>query len=278
MQKTLVATALSLLALLAGPVFGQAPLMNPDVGYSATRVMEAEGQRLEQRYYHQNMRTNRADSELKGQKSSMIVRMDRNLVWIVAPQQKMYMEMSVQDPKARGLNVPDNDRISEYSLVSSEDIHGVRASKYKVVARDAQGGTVSGHLWISEQDKILVKMDLAEGKQRAVMELKDLIVGAQPDSLFDPPAGYQKVSFGGGMGGMGGMSGMLGGKGASGAKSAQAPASAPASPDASPADAENPDPSFAEEVAVDAADEAKRTTRDEVRRKVRDGLNTLFGR
>lgn len=275
MQKTLVATTLSLLALLAGPVFGQAPLMNPDVGYSATRVMEAEGQRLEQRYYHQNMRTNRADSELKGQKSSMIVRMDRNLVWIVAPQQKMYMEMSVQDPKTRGLDVPDNDRISEYSYVSGEDIHGARASKYKVVARDAQGGTVSGHLWISEQDKILVKMDLAEGKQRAVLELKDLKVGAQPESLFDPPAGYQKVAFGGGMGGMGGM---LGGKGASGSKSAQAPASPPASPAASPADAENPDPSFAEEVAVDAADEAKRTTRDEVRRKVRDGLNTLFGR
>ena len=275
MQKTLVSTTLSLLVLLAGPVFGQAPLMNPDVGYSATRVMEAEGQRLEQRYYHQNMRKNRADSELKGQKSSMIVRMDRNLVWIVAPQQKMYMEMSVQDPKARGLDVPDNDRISDYSYVSSEDIHGVRASKYKVVARDAQGGTVSGYLWISEQDKILVKMDLAEGKQRAVMELKDLKVGAQPEPLFDPPAGYQKVAFGGGMGGMGCM---LGGKGASGAKSAQAPASAPASPDASPADAQNPDPSFAEEVAVDAADEAKRTTRDEVRRKVRDGLNTLFGR
>ena len=148
MQKTLVAMTLTLLALLASPVFGQAPLMNPDVGYSATRVMEAEGQRLEQRYYHQNMRTNRADSELKGQKSSMIVRMDRNLVWIVAPQQKMYMEMPVQDSKARGLDVPDNDRISEYSYVSSEDIHGVRASKYKVVARDAQGGTVSGHLWI----------------------------------------------------------------------------------------------------------------------------------
>jgi len=275
MQKPLVAMTLSLLALLAGPAFGQAPLMNPDVGYSATRVMEAEGQRLEQRYYHQNMRKNRADSELKGQKSSMIVRMDRNLVWIVAPQQKMYMEMSVQDPKAHGLDVPDNDRISEYSYVSNEDIHGVRASKYKVVARDAQGGTVSGHLWISDEDKILVKMDLAEGKQRAVMELKDLKVSAQPDALFDPPAGYQKVSFGGGMGGMGSM---LGGKGAVGAKSAQAPASAPAKPDAGPSDAENPDPSFAEEVAVDAADEAKRTTKDEMRQRVREGLNTLFGR
>lgn len=272
MQKTIVASALALLALLGGPAHGQPPLMNPDVAYSATRILEAEGQRIEQRYYQQDMRKNRADSELKGQKSSMIVRMDRNLVWIIAPQQKMYMEMSVQDPKARGLDVPDNDRISEYSYVSSEDIHGVRASKYKAVARDAQGSMVSGYLWISDEDKILVKMDLSEGRQRAVMELKDLKVGAQPDSLFDPPAGYQKVAFGGGMGGM------LGGKAASGAKSAQAPASAPASPDASPSDAENPDPSFAEEVAVDAADEAKRTTRDEVRRKVRDGLDTLFGR
>jgi hypothetical protein len=275
MQKAIVATTLSLLALLAGPVFGQAPLMNPDVGYSATRLMEAEGQRLEQRYYHKNMRTNRADSELKGQQSSMIVRMDRNVVWIVSPPQKMYMEISMQDPQARGLDVPDNDRISEYSFVASEDIHGVRASKFKVVARDAQGGAVSGYLWISDADKILVKMDLSEGKQRAVMELKDLQVAAQPDELFEPPAGFQKMAIGGGAGGIGGM---LGGKGPSGAKSTQAPASAAASPDATSSVAENPDPSFAEEVAGDAAEEAKRTTKDEVRRQVRDGLKTLFGR
>jgi hypothetical protein len=279
MQKTIVASALALLALLGGPAHGQPPLMNPDVAYSATRILEAEGQRLEQRYYQQNMRKNRADSELKGQKSSMIVRMDRNLVWVIAPQQKMYMEMSLQNPKARGVDVPDNDRITDYSYVSSEEVHGVRANKYKVVARDAQGSTVSGYLWISDEDKILVKMDLSEGKQRAVMELKDLNVGAQPDSLFDPPAGYQKLAFGGGAGGMSGMGGLLGGrKKATGAAPAQVPASATTSPDATSSTAENPDPNFAEEVAVDAADEAKRTTKDEVRRKVRDGLNTLFGR
>lgn len=265
--------ALALLCTCGVPAWGSASgLIDPDAQYSATRVMEAEGQRIEQRYYHHSTLRNRADTEMKGQRSSMIVRADRDVVWIVAPAQRMYMEMSLMDPQARAriADVPRNDTITEYELIGSEAVNGVPAGKYRVSARDANGGQVQGYFWISEQHRIPLKMDLSDGRKRAVMELKDLRVGAQPDSLFEPPAGYQRMAFGG----VPGLGGMTGGKGVA----AQPPAEA----QAPVAEASAKSPGFAEEVATEAADEAedevKRTTRDEVRRTVRKGLDKLLGR
>jgi len=272
MYRTVIAAGLALLALAGGPASGaDFKLMNPNVAYSATRVLQAQGERIEQRYYQQSMGKNRADTEHEGQQSSMIMRLDRNLIWMVMPQQRMYMELSLADPQARArtVDIPDDDRVNEFEKVGREDVNGVKATKYRVATTDDKGRRTEGYMWISDEHSILVKMELADGAQRATMELKDLKVGAQPDSLFEPPAGFQKMS----LGGMGGM--MMGGSGAP--ASAPAPA-APAAPGAPAAEPGETDPNFAEEVADEAKEEAMRTTKDEVRRSVREGLRSILGR
>lgn len=272
LMRTSIA-ALALLCAIGAPASASEwVLIDPDAQYSATRVMEAEGQRIEQQYYHQSALRNRADTEMKGQRSSMIVRADRNVVWLVAPAQRMYMEMSLMDPqtRARLADIPDSDAINEYRLVGSEDVNGVAAEKFHVSARDAKGTEVEGYFWIEKKHRIPVKMDLSDGAKRAVMELRDLKVGPQPATLFEPPSGYQRMAFGG----VPGLGGLTGGKSAAPAQPVESPAPAAESSGAAPG--------FAEEVATEAANEAesevKRKTREEVRRTVRQGLDKLLGR
>lgn len=283
MNKTWVAAAATLALGAMAPAWGQpAKLMNPDVEHSAIRTLEAQGQRIEQRYYHRSAGVNRADTEMKGQQSSMIMRLDRNVVWIVAPQQGMYMEMSLQDPQARArvADIPDNDRITDFSFVTQEPVNGVLANKYQVASTDAQGERVEGYLWTSNDHDVLVKMDLSDGKSHVVMELRDLQVGPQPAALFEPPGGYRKVAMGGGMGGLGGMMGGMAGGGAAPQPAPQAAGATEA--DVAMAPAGDGEPGFVEEVATEATEEAKRTTVDEVRNQVRDGVNKglkkIFGR
>jgi len=283
MIKAMRATLLALAAAWAGTATAQVgPLMNPDVSYSATRVLEAQGQRIEQRYYHRNLRVNRADTEMKGQQSSMIMRLDRNLVWIVTPQQGMYLEMSLQDPQARArmANIPDNDGIIEYRQVGREPVDGIACRKFWIASQGADGERVEGHIWLSDGDDILMKMDLSDRKSRAVMELRDLEVAPQADSLFEPPAGYRKMAFGGGAGGLGAMMGGAGGRGVAPSTDGTAAQEAATAQDGTAAASEG-EPGFAEEVATEAAEEAKQATKNEVRNQVRDtvrdNLRKIFG-
>lgn len=273
MGKTLIKAALALMLLAGGSAVAQDnALMNSDVSYSATRIIEAGGQRIEQRYYQQDAGKNRADSEIQGRQSTMIMRLDRNLVWMLVPQQGMYMEMSLQDPQTRQgtFDVPDNEQISEFEYVGQEAVNGIDASKYQVVSRDADGSSVEGFLWIADDSRILVKMDMGDGSGRALMELRDLQVGQQPESLFEPPSGYNKMALGGLGGMLGGMTGAM--------PDRSAADEAAALPSGNQAD--NGQPGFAEQVANEAAAEAGRTTKDEVRGTVRDnvrkGLRRIF--
>src|SRR5690606_30980012 len=113
---------------------------------------------------------------------------------------------------------------------------------------------------------IPVRMDLASGRQRTHMELRDLAVGPQPASLFEPPADYRKFAVAGGA--VPNIKGVrTGGPGA--ARGGQSPADEPGK-------AAEGEPGFVEELATESAEEAKQTTREAVRETVKKGLRGLI--
>jgi len=273
--KTLTTGAASLLAIMIAGAAAAAdvPRLDMDTAYSATRIIEADKQRIEQRYFHQSATTNRMETTLRGQESIMILRADQNLMWTIVPQRRMYMEMLLDSGQPTGApELPDTDRFTEVKEVGREAVNGVPATKYYVTAEE-DGQRTQGHLWVSD-DGIPVQMDLTTGKDRVRMELRDLAVGAQPAALFEPPADYQKLTISGNPGDvMQSLQGMrVGGPGASAAApSAAAPPTYSTGADAVPA--APGEPGFVGELAEAATEEAKRATTDEVRGTVRESVS-----
>ncbi|MEE8574176.1 MAG: DUF4412 domain-containing protein, partial [Thermodesulfobacteriota bacterium] len=194
-------------------------LAEPDVEYSAERVMKMEGRLFNQTVYHAPGKE-RGETEFRGQKSIMIIRTDKELFWTLMPMQKMYMEHPIEKAKEGRMSIYDVD--VKFTELGKETINGMKTTKSKVTSVDGRGVSSEGIMWMTG-DGIVVRYEMrAKGAGGAgasapapmVMELKNLKIGKQPASLFEIPAGYQKFTMpsipgmpGGGMGGGGGGGG-----------------------------------------------------------------------
>ncbi len=90
----------------------------------------------------------------------------------------------------------DDVNVVEYSKVGTETISGIVTDKYRIVAEDNDGNRVEGFYWVS-RGGILVQADIVvmdgQQKQRVLVTLQDIVEGDQPDSLFEIPAGFNKL-------------------------------------------------------------------------------------
>jgi hypothetical protein len=121
-----------------------------------------------------------------------ISRMDKKEVWMLIPEQKMYVEQPF-DPKS-GMGMRDKiygevERKDE----GSEMIDGRMAKKYLVTVV-SNGRSESIYQWIDESVSIPVKTAAVDGSWSS--ELKNIRVGRQDATLFEIPEGYKKMPVG----------------------------------------------------------------------------------
>jgi Domain of unknown function (DUF4412) len=190
----------SLLGILSLALFNTTALGNslpvPTVEYSADRQIESEKGTMTQKIYHAPGKE-RAETQMGGMASAMILRQDKKVAWMLMPSHKMYNEMDIgQARQSMGPTSPGEN--PEITVVGTETIEGRETTKYKLVTADKKYG---GFMWFTEEG-IAIKMDLLsreDGKKsRMTMTLKNLQVGDQDDALFEVPAGFNKMpSFGG---------------------------------------------------------------------------------
>lgn len=176
-------------------------LAEPKVEYSADQYMGSGGRVTEARVYHapgkQRMDLGAAESA-----QSIITRMDRKVTWVVVPDQKMYMEMSLEEGRRKNRDIT-NCSFSQ-KTVGKESVNGIAATKSEFEASCPDKSAYGGFLWISKEG-ILVKMDAVakgkESKDRFTLELKNLKIGRLDPKLFEVPPGYQamQMPFGGRM-------------------------------------------------------------------------------
>jgi len=189
----------SLAIALAAPAAAAAP-PEPKVEYAADSSMETAQGAMKGRVHHAAGKERREMNQ-GGERMVSIVRRDKNLMWMLMPEQKAYMEMPLGSS-------PDQGDISEWTVemtaVGPEEVDGLKTTKSKVVMKHPRGDKMGGFWWTTA-DGVAVKMDMlaVEGgsKARLKMELKNLQVGKQDPALFEIPAGYQPM----GMPGMGAM-------------------------------------------------------------------------
>jgi len=119
----------------------------------------------------------------------MITRMDKQLSWMLMPSDKMYMEHPIdmsQLPKTS----KDLDGEMERTPLGTETVDGQQAEKFKV-AYTQDGKTNEVYQWLVND--IPIKVEAVNGSFS--MEYKNMIFGPQPASLFEIPAGYEKMQM-----------------------------------------------------------------------------------
>lgn len=175
---------------------GAAGMPESKVDYSATSTMETEETTMKGKVYHSHGKERRE----MGKDSITIIRPDKKVIWMIMPAQRMYMENRIGQNSGKKDNADTSDMKFETTVVGPETVNGIAATKNKVVAKSKDGSAMGGYNWVTK-DGIVVKMDLvaksAKSKTRIKTELSDLKIGKQDPSLFEIPAGYSPMSFGG---------------------------------------------------------------------------------
>jgi hypothetical protein len=128
---------------------------------------------------------------MESQEAITITRMDKKIVWILMPKDKMYMEQAFDPAKAVSTAAKVSGEI-ERKQIGQEMIDGKMADKFQVVySLGKKKETI--FQWIVAGAGIPVKTAAADNSWST--EYKNIKKSRQPDDLFEVPAGYQPFSF-----------------------------------------------------------------------------------
>ncbi len=130
----------------------------------------------------------RMESSARGMKSIAIYRADKKLMWLLMPQQKMYMEQKLTEEQMMGYAEKLPGEI-ERVRVGQERISGIMCDKYKITYKLAGTNEIVAYQWLS-RDGIPIKSAAGDGSWYVVY--KNVKIGGQPASLFELPQGYKK--------------------------------------------------------------------------------------
>jgi hypothetical protein len=170
----------------------------PKVEYSADVFMTGDGEPITGRV----MRTpdkERRELTVEGDVEIIIVRVDRKLVWSLAPDENLYTESSLDEALGRNPDPSGQRREPHVTIVpqGSESVAGIPATKQRVTGNDVDGAQIDGTVWLSGDGIVLrSESDIVDedGNHHILRtELKNLRVEPQGPGLFDIPAGYKKV-------------------------------------------------------------------------------------
>jgi hypothetical protein len=120
-----------------------------------------------------------------------ITRLDKKLVWLLMPTEKMYMEQDVRLQNIIPSATPLPGEL-ERIFLGSEMVNGYQTNKYRVTMR-LEYQKQSYLEWIAVDSGLPVKMAAEDGKWN--QEYRNLKIGTPDLDLFEIPAGYQKFSM-----------------------------------------------------------------------------------
>lgn len=129
-----------------------------------------------------------------------ITRQDKKLIWLLMPEEKMYMEQVLHSAAMNQKHLPANDSGAsdvEREFIFRETINGYGADKYKITINKQS----SYYEWVSSDPGITMAVKTAAIDGSWWTEYRNISLGNLNPSLFEVPADYTKMS----MSGMGGF-------------------------------------------------------------------------
>jgi hypothetical protein len=126
------------------------------------------------------------------QQAVSIVRIDKKLVWMLLPEQKMYMEMPAE---AQNLSMSVEKVPGEISrrFIGAEPVDGRDTEKYEVTYQN-QGKAETIYVWLSKDLHFPLKSAALDNSW--TVEYTNVKEGPQPQDMFELPAGYKKFEYG----------------------------------------------------------------------------------
>ena len=179
-------------ALLFSAAGAKAQMHNPS--FSADQV-QITGKRTTNSKVYSSEKGIRIEKEEKGKQSITIMHLDRKAVWVLNPEQKTYIDMGgIGAAGAEMASSMEGAKVQRDAL-GSEQVGAYHCDKFHVQT------TYEGHVYNSvewdakELDGFPVKQTDEKGSWSK--EYQNVKLGPQDPSLFEIPAGYQKIDLGG---------------------------------------------------------------------------------
>jgi len=190
-NRLLCRFAMACALLLSVPVI-HAQAHNPS--FSADQVQVINKKTTTSKVYSSE-KAIRVEKEEKGKPSITIMHLDRKSVWVLNPDQKTYMDMgSIGAAGADMASSMEGAKIQRDPL-GSEDVGAYHCDKFHVQTT-YEGRVYNSIEWdAKELDGFPVKQ--ADDKGKWSKEYQNVKLGPQDPSLFEIPAGYQKIDLGG---------------------------------------------------------------------------------
>ena len=137
----------------------------------------------------------RTEAEQNGKKSISIMRFDRKVMWILMPDQKMYLEMgNFGAGVAEFASTMQGSKVDRTAL-GSEQVGAYHCDKSRVQVT-YEGKQYTSIEWAAKElNGFVVKRQSEKGDWST--EYQNVQLGPQNPSLFEIPAGYQKLNLGG---------------------------------------------------------------------------------
>lgn len=166
--------------------------LSPAGEFSATTITKAGDTKIPGKVY---VKGNKARNEITtgGQTSIQILRPDKNVLWVIIPQQKAYMEMPLTQEAQEKilLNLTEKQK-AQMKKLGTETVSNYDCEKYETTM-SYKGKAAKFFVCIAPELGSPVKMETQDGS--FVTEFKDIKTGQLADSLFEPPPGYRKMKM-----------------------------------------------------------------------------------
>lgn len=162
--------------------------------YSADMVTTTAQGTFTSRIFYKDAKM-RMESSGRAQGGINIMRPDKKVMWMVMPDQKTYMEMSLdmsrQDIQSK-LHDPNIKVDKEFIVNDVVDKHPTK--KYHMTITTNGKKEKSGYIWeAADLSNFPVKYESEDKKMTTVW--KNIKTGSVSDSVFEVPAGYKKMTM-----------------------------------------------------------------------------------
>ncbi len=192
------------IAILASTVWTATALAQVQVPFAADMSMKPGrgGEPMNGKLYFGDNGI-RVQMNAAGHETVMITDLDKKTSYLIMPRQRMYMELSADSSMRRGRNLPDWENFNpnnpcavgeDYTCtkIGSETVNGRDCDKWQMKPKspDLRPSTA----WVDKKLHLPVRMVGGDGTEFNLTNVRE---GSQPASLFELPAGYKKMDFGG---------------------------------------------------------------------------------
>jgi hypothetical protein len=165
--------------------------------FSADMVITpGTGQAMKGKIYVKGNRT-RNEIQSGADKTVNIMDNDAKKVWVLIPDQKMYMEMQpTPEMAASSQKREELEKMADMKVLGTEKVEGYECDKILYAYRDKSMGVMTQ--WIARELGYPIKIFYEGAQGKTTLEYKNIKKGGVSDSLFSVPPDYQKMSMPGG--------------------------------------------------------------------------------